>query len=264
LQAKGPPPPRPHSNGIPAYPHPPSTPHGPRPMRRNTHRPRGFKVKPSFFLYRWPPLCSSSMRISSTKLTPPLYFCCIFLLHVLVRVVACGVVLCRVCVCVASFSLTCVCVCGAFVFCECVCFPFLVQVATPCSSSTRSSSTTKLTPPLYFCYIFLLNVLVRVVVCGVVLVMCVCVCGLFLCDVCVCVWRNRLAWPHRRRGLASDGVRYAGARSSVGRRFRSATKLRLEWYGGVFLLLQQRSKHLHLKRQLHFFVSESLSLFLYR
>ena len=54
---------------------------------------------------------------------------------------------------------------------------------------------------------------------------------------------NRLAWPHRRRGLASDGVRYAGAQSSVGRRFRSATKLRLEWYGGVFLLLQQRSKH---------------------
>jgi len=54
--------------------------------------------------------------------------------------------------------------------------------------------------------------------------------------------RNRLAWPHRRQGLASDGVRYAGARSSVGRRFRSVTKLRLEWYGGVFLLLQQRSK----------------------
>jgi len=57
--------------------------------------------------------------------------------------------------------------------------------------------------------------------------------------------KKRLAWPHRRRGLASDGVRYADARSSVGRRFRSATKLRLEWYGGVFLLLllQQRSEH---------------------
>ena len=55
--------------------------------------------------------------------------------------------------------------------------------------------------------------------------------------------RNRLACPHRRQRLASDGVRYAGARSSVGRRFRSVTKLRLEWYGGVFLLLQQRSKH---------------------
>ena len=40
-----------------------------------------------------------------------------------------------------------------------------------------------------------------------------------------------------------DGVRYPGARSSVGRRFRSVTKLRLEWYGGVFVLLQQRSKH---------------------
>jgi len=52
------------------------------------------------------------------------------------------------------------------------------------------------------------------------------------------VQRHRLAWPHRRRGLASDGVRYAGARSSVGRRFRSVTKLRLEWYGGIFLLLQ--------------------------
>ena len=55
--------------------------------------------------------------------------------------------------------------------------------------------------------------------------------------------RQRLAWPHRRRGLASDGVRYAGARSSVGHRFRSVTKPRFAWYGGVFLLLQQRSKH---------------------
>jgi len=62
---------------------------------------------------------------------------------------------------------------------------------------------------------------------------------------CLCVQRNRLAWPYRRRVLASDGIRYADARSSVGRRFRSATKLRLYWYGGVFLLLllQQRSKH---------------------
>jgi len=49
--------------------------------------------------------------------------------------------------------------------------------------------------------------------------------------------------PHRRRELASDGVRYADARSSVGRRVQSVAKLRLEWYGGVFLLLQQRSKH---------------------
>ena len=47
----------------------------------------------------------------------------------------------------------------------------------------------------------------------------------------------------RRRGLDSDGIWYAGARSSVGRRVRSVTKLRLEWYGGVFLLLQQHSKH---------------------
>ena len=54
---------------------------------------------------------------------------------------------------------------------------------------------------------------------------------------------NRLVWPHRRRGLPSDGVRYAGAQSSVGRRFRSVTKLRLEWHEGVFLSLQQRSKH---------------------
>jgi len=56
--------------------------------------------------------------------------------------------------------------------------------------------------------------------------------------------RNRLAWPHRRRGLASDAIRYAGAQSSVGRRFRSATKLRSKRYGGVLFLLQQRSKHL--------------------
>jgi len=54
--------------------------------------------------------------------------------------------------------------------------------------------------------------------------------------------RNRLAWPQRRRGLASDGVRYAGARSSVGRRFRGVAKLRLEMVGS-FVLLQQRSKH---------------------
>jgi len=54
--------------------------------------------------------------------------------------------------------------------------------------------------------------------------------------------RNRLAWPHCRRGLASDGVQYACARSSVGRRFRCVTKLGLEWYGAVFLLLQQRSE----------------------
>ena len=57
------------------------------------------------------------------------------------------------------------------------------------------------------------------------------------------VQRNRLAWPHRRRGLASDGVRYADAQSSVGCRFRSVMKLRLGWYGGVSLLLQQRSTH---------------------
>jgi len=37
--------------------------------------------------------------------------------------------------------------------------------------------------------------------------------------------------------------RYAGARSSMCRRFRTVTKLRLEWYGGVVLLLQRRSKH---------------------
>jgi len=47
---------------------------------------------------------------------------------------------------------------------------------------------------------------------------CECACAI-LCR------RNRLAWPHRRRGLASDGARYAGARSRVGRRFRSVTKL---------------------------------------
>jgi len=56
--------------------------------------------------------------------------------------------------------------------------------------------------------------------------------------------RNRLAWPHRRRKLASDGVRYADAQGSVGRKVRSVAKLRLEWYGRVVLLLQQRSKHL--------------------
>ena len=35
---------------------------------------------------------------------------------------------------------------------------------------------------------------------------------------------------------ASDGVRCAGTRSSVGRRVRSVTKLRLEWYGGGVLI----------------------------
>jgi len=56
-------------------------------------------------------------------------------------------------------------------------------------------------------------------------------------------WPNRLAWPHSRRGLTSDAVRSAGARSSVGRQLRSVTILRLQWHGGVFLLLQQRPKH---------------------
>jgi len=64
-----------------------------------------------------------------------------------------------------------------------------------------------------------------------------------LCVLITHLWFDRLAWLHRRRGLASDGVRYAGVWSGVGRRFRSVTKLRLDWYGGVFLLLQQRSKH---------------------
>ena len=45
---------------------------------------------------------------------------------------------------------------------------------------------------------------------------------------------NRLAWPHRRRGLASDGVRYADVRSSVGRRFRSVTKLTKVRKGGIW------------------------------
>jgi len=74
------------------------------------------------------------------------------------------------------------------------------------------------------------------------------------------VQRNRLAWPHRRRGLASDGGRYADAQSSVGRRFRSATKLRLEWYGEVFLLLllQQRAKH---PREMRITPKASTSLF---
>jgi len=46
--------------------------------------------------------------------------------------------------------------------------------------------------------------------------------------------RNRLAWPHRRRGLASDGVRYADARNSVGQRFLYETKVRMVW--GSFLI----------------------------
>ena len=51
----------------------------------------------------------------------------------------------------------------------------------------------------------------------------------------------RLAWPHHCRELASDGVR-ADARSSVSRRVRSVAKRRLGWHGGVFVLLQQRSR----------------------
>jgi len=50
------------------------------------------------------------------------------------------------------------------------------------------------------------------------------------------VQRNRLAWPHRRRGLASDGVRYAGAQSSFGRQFQSATKLKVRMVWGSFLI----------------------------
>jgi len=56
--------------------------------------------------------------------------------------------------------------------------------------------------------------------------------------------RNQLAWPHHLPSeLASDGVRFADARGSVGRRVRSMTKVRLKWHGGVIVLLQQRPKH---------------------
>jgi len=72
--------------------------------------------------------------------------------------------------------------------------------------------------------------------------------------------RIRLAWPHRRRELASDGVRYADARISVGRRVRSVAKLRLEWYGEAFLLLQQCSKH---PREIVMTPRASTSVFLY-
>ena len=67
------------------------------------------------------------------------------------------------------------------------------------------------------------------------------------------------AWPHRRRGLASDSVRYAGARSSFVRRFlkRYETKV-IMVYGGVFLLLQQRSK---LPREMVITPEASTSLF---
>ena len=54
---------------------------------------------------------------------------------------------------------------------------------------------------------------------------------------------TRLAWPHRRLELASDGVRYTDARNTVGRRARRVARRRLEWYVGKFIMLQQRSKH---------------------
>jgi len=123
------------------------------------------------------------------------------------------------------FFLSCVCVCvsGMLFLCRCVCVCDLLIFLQMELDGGRASGA-KVAPPcrFFFC-------------CPALTLSCPCVY--------LCVQRNRLAWPHRRRGLASDGVRYAGARSSVGRRFRSATKLRLEWYGGVFLLLQQRSKH---------------------
>jgi len=62
----------------------------------------------------------------------------------------------------------------------------------------------------------------------------------------VIVQRNRLAWPHRRRELASDGVRYADARSSVGCRVRRVAKLRLEWYVG-FSYRCSSAQHTHEK-----------------
>jgi len=51
-----------------------------------------------------------------------------------------------------------------------------------------------------------------------------------------CIDQNRLAWPHRRRELASDGVRYADTRSSVGRQGseRRETKVIMVW--GRFLV----------------------------
>ena len=55
-------------------------------------------------------------------------------------------------------------------------------------------------------------------------------CGIYSRDVSRSFTRSRLVFtnshgPHRRQGLASDSVRYTGARRSVGRRFRSVTKL---------------------------------------
>jgi len=53
-------------------------------------------------------------------------------------------------------------------------------------------------------------------------------------------------WPHRCREQASDGVRYAGARSGVGRRVteRYATKvIRSYRWVHVFFLLQEHTKH---------------------
>ena len=50
-----------------------------------------------------------------------------------------------------------------------------------------------------------------------------------------------MAAPSPRASLGRRTV--CGRRSSVCRRFRSVTKLRLESYWGAFLLLQQRSKH---------------------
>ena len=73
-------------------------------------------------------------------------------------------------------------------------------------------------------------------------------------------WPNRLAWPHSRRGLTSDAVRSAGARSSVGRQLRSVTILRLQWHGGVFLLLQQRPKH---SREMVIMSKASTPLYIY-
>jgi len=52
---------------------------------------------------------------------------------------------------------------------------------------------------------------------------------------------TRVAAPSPRASLG-HGLRYADARSSVGRRrFRSITKLRVDC--GIFFLLQQRSQH---------------------
>ena len=57
-------------------------------------------------------------------------------------------------------------------------------------------------------------------------------------------WREGAWWGEKIVGLRIDEVRISARRFAIECRFENTSpENQFEWYGGVFLLLQQRSKH---------------------